>query len=406
MLLLFCATIAVIRGQVVVNDTASGESAQKSPLRWEPMVQIEDNVFPSAIIATTHLHLLFLPQSATRSSVQPVLIGDPGGWLAVRVVSPHAGARVTVRIRSQALFADSFGEFVLPQAGKIYEIHPDLAWNIAALRGNRDARTESISFAMSLEGFAPETKLKRVLVRSINDCPTGLVDNGHFVDYPWFFPAYVNEDHPWVGQILDEAKQSGLIRQFSGYESHDPENVHLQVYAIWNVLQRRGLTYSSLDTVAPRSNRVRSQEVRFLEQSIATTRANCVDGSVLFASILQKIGLEPFLIQIPGHMLVGYYLDPLHQHYSALETTMMGRTDLRQFAEDRTAMGGLGKLLGAETKNSASWKTFVAALRQGNKEYAENQRHIQKHEPDYALVDITQVRKFGIMPIAYSGETR
>lgn len=296
---------------------------------------------------------------------------------------------------------ESEGTFVLPHAGKTYDVRPEIAWDFDGLRTNHGAKPETISFSVAVDNNTPETKTKRVVVRSINDCLTGAIENGRFVNFPIFFPAYVNEDHPWVGQLLNEAKKSGTIREFLGYQSHNTQDVYKQVYSVWNVMQRRGLTYSSILTVAPNSNRVRSQEVRFLEQSISTTQANCVDGSVLFASILRKIGLEPFLVQIPGHMFVGFYLDQEHKQPQALETTMMGMIDLRKFAEDHTLTAGLNQLVGADTKNSASWKTFVAAITEGNKKYDASVPHINKHESDCAIIDITAVRKLGVLPIAY-----
>jgi len=297
---------------------------------------------------------------------------------------------------------ESEGDYVLPLAGRTYRLHPDIAWDFDALRRIPGAQPQTVTFEVTVSDGQTETKTKRALVRSINDCLTGTVENGRFVCIPIIFPAYVNEDHPWVSQILNEAKKSGTIRTFVGYQANNPQEVYRQVYAIWNVMQRRGLTYSSIATEAANSSLVRSQEVRFLEQSIATTQANCVDGSVLFASILRKIGLEPFLVQIPGHMFVGFYLDAAKRSPAALETTMMGMVDLRRFSEDRTLTATLNQMLGADTKNSASWKTFVAAVAEGNREFNVSMLHINRRERDYALIDISAARRMGILPIAYS----
>lgn len=60
------------------------------------------------------------------------------------------------------------------------------------------------------------------------------------------------------------------------------------------------------------------------DQSITNTQANCVDGSVLFASILRKISIKPFLVTIPGHMYVGFFLSLDKSDFVGLETTVIG----------------------------------------------------------------------------------
>lgn len=400
LLLLWLVTF-LTRGQAQIDERRPDVEPQRQVVRWEPLVQMDNNLFPSAIIATANLHLPARDQNSESS-----VLGNPTGWVGIMVMCPHDGAQVSVRIKCKQLMEESGGDFILPHRGKVYQLQPEVAWDFDGLRINHGAKPETISFTVSLDGSAPDTKTRRVLVRSINDCVTGSVENGRYVDFPYIFPAYVNEDHPWVSQILNEAKKSGTIREFLGYQSHKTQDVYNQVYAIWNVLQRRGLTYSSITTVAPSSHKVYSQEVRFLEQSIATTQANCVDGSVLFASILRKIGLDPFLVLIPGHMFMGFYLEPEHKQTAALETTLMGKIDLRKFPEDHTLTGGMTKYLGADTKNSASWKTFAAAISEGAREYKVSLPHMQQHEHNYGVIDISAARISGILPIAYNADTK
>ena len=81
------------------------------------------------------------------------------------------------------------------------------------------------------------------------------------------------------------------MTSFTGYQSEDADEVLLQVFAVWNVLQRRGIKYSDISKTTPNSV-VTSQTVRFMDESLKSTQANCVDGSVLMASILEKIGIK------------------------------------------------------------------------------------------------------------------
>jgi hypothetical protein len=84
----------------------------------------------------------------------------------------------------------------------------------------------------------------------------------------------------------------------------------------------------------------------------------------------------------------------------------MGKIDLRKFPEDRTITGGMTKILGADTKNSASWKTFAAAISEGAREYKASLPHMEQREHNYGVIEISAARKLGILPIAYSADTK
>ena len=211
---------------------------------------------------------------------------------------------------------------------------------------------------------------------------------GNHSSSPW----YVNENHPLVHKILKKALDLKLVDRFVGYQSSEAE-VYKQVFAIWNVLQRQGIKYSSITTPSAASQRVFSQHVRSLEDSIANTQANCVDGSVMFASIFRKIGLKTFLVHIPGHCYMGVMLDE-DKEASIIETTMIGTVDLKEHTLERginAAMSG--------RKNNASLTSFEAATQTGAKEFQEALPKIKSHAPEYRLIDIEACRALGIQPL-------
>ena len=120
---------------------------------------------------------------------------------------------------------------------------------------------------------------------------------------------------------------------FLGYQG-GAEVVDRQVYALWNVLQKRKFRYSSVSNTSLSSNVVFSQRVRTFDDALESSQINCVDGSVLFASLLRAINIEPILVRTPGHMFVGYYTDSSHKDMNFLETTMIGDVDLDDFFPD------------------------------------------------------------------------
>ncbi|MGH2510543.1 MAG: hypothetical protein ACRDHZ_24475, partial [Ktedonobacteraceae bacterium] len=55
--------------------------------------------------------------------------------------------------------------------------------------------------------------------------------------------------------------------------------------------------------------------------------ANCLDGSLLFASLLEKANLQPLLLLHQGHAVVGWRIYPEKEIYEFLEATSINRGD-------------------------------------------------------------------------------
>ena len=96
-------------------------------------------------------------------------------------------------------------------------------------------------------------RVRTFSVRSINECLLGYVTNGtKFHDTGIFFAAYVNEENPMIDKLLREALNTRIVNRFLGYQGGNAEVVDKQVYALWNVLQKRNFRYSSVsNTVCP-----------------------------------------------------------------------------------------------------------------------------------------------------------
>jgi len=232
-----------------------------------------------------------------------------------------------------------------------------------------------------------------VQVRSLHDCVFALTKpDGKVVPCTWMFAAYVNENHPLVERILKSALDHKLVGQFAGYQL-GKQHVYDQIFAIWNVLQRQGIKYSNITTPSVGSDRVFSQHVRFLSDSVANTQANCVDGSVLFASVFRKIGLQSFLVIVPGHCYVGCLLQKEPRQTMFIETTMIGDADLKKLSLDR----GLNSLASGRN-NNLSRTSFEKAYVVGAEEIEKASPHFGK-TPGYFLIDLDKARARGIQPL-------
>ena len=313
--------LLVIIGSVWLN-TATFRSG------FEITDELGGNIFPSSIlsVATTDAQVIV--------PVDSMYVGNPKSCIAVRVRSRNAYSRVRVEVAETPFFSRSVSEFVLAKPRTEYIIYPDIIWNYEALKNNNQAEPISVAVMVEMNGKDLGQRVRTFSVRSINECLLGYVTNGtKFHDTGIFFAAYVNEENPMIDKLLREALDTRIVNRFLGYQG-GAEVVDRQVYALWNVLQKRKFRYSSVSNTSLSSNVVFSQRVRTFDDALESSQINCVDGSVLFASLLRAINIEPILVRTPGHMFVGYYTDSSHKDMNFLETTMIGDVNLDDFFPD------------------------------------------------------------------------
>jgi len=247
-----------------------------------------------------------------------------------------------------------------------------------------------------MNGTSMGQKVRTYSVRSINECLLAYLDSKQkFHDTGIFFAAYVNEEHPMIDKLLREALNTRLVNRFLGYQLNKPESVEKQVYALWNVLQKRNFKYSSVSTSSLSSNVVFSQRVRTLDDALESSQVNCVDGSVLFASLLRAINIDPILVRMPGHMFVGYYLDKAHKKKDFLETTMIGDVNLDEFFPDEQ----LDSTMVGKSQNEMSRVTFEKSKEYANKKFAQNLNGIKTHQRFFMYLEISKEVRRNIQPI-------
>ena len=348
------------------------------------------NIFPSSIlsVATTDAQVIVPSDS--------VYVGNPKSCIAVRLRSGRSYTRVRVEVAETPFFSRSVSEFVLPRPRTDYIIYPDIIWNYEALKANGQAEPISVAVTVEVNGKEWGQKVRTFSVRSINECLLGYVTNGtKFHDTSLFFAAYVNEENPMIDRLLHEALNTRIVNRFLGYQGGTAESVDKQVYALWNVLQKRNFRYSSVSNTSLSSNIVFSQRVRTFDDALESSQINCVDGSVLFASLLRAINIEPILVRIPGHMFVGYYTDNGHKNMDFLETTMIGDVDLDDFFPDER----LDSTMVGKTQNQMSRITFDKSKEYANRKYKQYEEGIHSDKLNYMFLEISKDVRRKIQPI-------
>lgn len=363
------------------------------PTDFEITDQLGGNIFPSAILSVAATDAEVIPPADS------VYVGNPKSLIAVRVESEQANSLVRVELGETPFFARSVSEFVLPKAHTVYTIYPEVLWRYDVLRDNVQAEPVSVVATVELNRHNLGQKVRTFSMRSINECLLGFVqhhpDGGsRFVSTRLFFAAYVNEENPMIDQILREALDTRIVRRFLGYQG-TATTVDKQVYALWHVLQKRKFRYSSVSYSSLSSNFVYAQRVRTFEDALASSQINCVDGSALFASLLRAINITPVLVQLPGHMFVGYYEDAERKKLTFLETTMIGDVDLDDYFPGER----LDSTMRGKTQSEMSRLTFEKAKEYAGSEYRKHEGEVRQEKPGYMFLEISKGVRRKIQPI-------
>lgn len=150
---------------------------------------------------------------------------------------------------------------------------------------------------------------------------TRRVDAETVTDLNDFMAAWVTPNSKAIDAFLAKAKLRAPDRSFSRSRPTLP-----QAKALFEELKARGVSYVADPNV--NSGIGFGQRTRLPAEVLASTNAQCLEGSILFASLLEAIGLDPVLVMVPGHAFVGWRSNNADGSTAPdllfLETTMVG----------------------------------------------------------------------------------
>lgn len=173
-----------------------------------------------------------------------------------------------------------------------------------------------------------------------------------------YLACWVTGNSEAVHDLLREAAENLPIGG-----SADPLTVRQQVSAIFEAVRARELRYVS--TVRTQGvDGYFSQRIRFPAECLVARSANCIDGAVLFASLLEAASIDAAIVVVPHHALVAWRAERTTGSWCPIETTMV---------------------------NSHS---FEEACHQGNYYLA---------GPKVQIADVRQARERGILPMGVGG---
>ena len=106
-----------------------------------------------------------------------------------------------------------------------------------------------------------------------------------------------------VGILLTENGKDSIL---NGYDDGNVAKIWDMVSALYTVLSNKTLTYC----LPPASFEKNGQKIRFAGDILKNKVGTCLDISLLFASVLEQMGLYPVIVLLKEHAFVGVWLKP------------------------------------------------------------------------------------------------
>lgn len=162
--------------------------------------------------------------------------------------------------------------------------------------------------------------------------------------YRDLLPVFVMPNHPVIAQLMhDTAERLKKWRKpasLEGYQSGSPNRVRELAAAAYAAVQKKNILYAE----PPSSFTVIGQRIRTPEVIMEQRLGTCMDMTMLYASLLEAIGLDAVLVLLKGHIFAGVWLkertheelmssDMIIENPRKLTTKFDNRYDEMTFAE-------------------------------------------------------------------------
>lgn len=175
-----------------------------------------------------------------------------------------------------------------------------------------------------------------------------------------YLGAWITSNDKAVDTFLTKAKERLPTRQFVG----EQDVTTPQVQALFEELKARGVSYVMDPSVTGETTFV--QRTRLPAEILASTNAQCLEGTLLFATLMEAIGIRPILVIVPGHAFVGWHTVPkdgVKGNALFVETTMVGGASFAEAVQVATTRVMQERADGA-FESGSSTLIDVAAIRQ------------------------------------------
>jgi hypothetical protein len=201
-------------------------------------------------------------------------------------------------------------------------------------------------------------------------------------DLTRYLAAWVTPNRPEIDKLrrkaLEYHAQRKLVRlDYTDNTPSETANIIREIARAFFLALRHEVNLVYIDTsfTPKRDDKQMTQRVYLPTETLTRGGANCIDGVVLFASLLESMNIGPFIILVPGHAFVGWRIHKDVEQYEFLDTTLIGQEDFEAAQQHARIM-------------------FDEAQRQGSFDRG-------PLEPDgfARLINVAQCRRDGIDPL-------
>ena len=201
---------------------------------------------------------------------------------------------------------------------------------------------------------------------------------------PQCLASFVVPNQPAISQMV--VKASALLKQMTGasafveYQDGDPNTVVAQVSAIFAALHQEGIIYRAV----PASYERIGQRITLSDQVLETHQGNCIELTLLMASVLEAVGIYSGVVLMRGHAFLGVWLSESCYRQSICDDA--------SFLE-KACSEGISEMLVLEctelTKENASFERAQETARQ----------MLMKSEEFDMFIDLRRCRLEGIISL-------
>lgn len=202
----------------------------------------------------------------------------------------------------------------------------------------------------------------------------------------------------FIGSWITPSDNKGLLDKIRGKaKEYHPDKVlvgsagvsHLdqltsQIKALYDYLnEKSGISY--VNQAFNYDFGAGAQRVLLPERVIEAKTGNCIDLTVLFASLMEGMGINPLILLMPGHAFLGWGNKHDKDKMGFLETTTLGSINK-----------ATGKKFTFEESFAKAKKTFESKFIMGGAKNYIPLYSLTFSEDRYLIVDLGEVRKDGI----------
>lgn len=201
---------------------------------------------------------------------------------------------------------------------------------------------------------------------------------------PQSLASFVTPNHPAIDAVVIKAAQ--ILKQLTGssafteYQTGNPNEVVNQVAAIYGALHAENIVYRSV----PASYEEIGQRITLPDQVLTTKLGDCIDLAILFASVLENVGINSGIVIQKGHAYLAVWLVDDCCQYSVCDDS--------SYLEKKCSKG-IGEMLVLECTNVTSEKTsFEESCRTA-------ERNLADLDMFSMFIDIRRCRLERVLPL-------